>query len=133
MLTKRITQREFIELYLRTLDDPTYRPLVNGQRHFRIGLLLQNNDFELNLNGLNLRNLSFRHADFSGISIEEIDFGGALCHWADFSNAVFNTLYFDENTRFYEAHFTSEQLLRLTLPESTLDSIRRINSEKDPA
>lgn len=133
MQTKRITQREFIALYLRTLDDPIYRPLVNGQRHFRIDLLLMNYDFEPNLSGLSLRNLSFRYADFSHISIDETDFGGALCHWADFSKAHFNTICFDQNTRFYEAQFTTEQLLHLTLPGAALELINRVSSQRDPA
>lgn len=105
-------------LYLDTLDDPHYRPLVDGTRHFRLNHLLHDYGFLPVLSGLSLRNLNFRHADFSGLSIDGVDFGGALCHWADFSKAVFGTLFFDKNTRFFEAKFTAQQLCSLNFERS---------------
>ncbi|PIQ43344.1 MAG: hypothetical protein COV52_10030 [Gammaproteobacteria bacterium CG11_big_fil_rev_8_21_14_0_20_46_22] len=116
---RKITQKAFLALYINSLDDPLYRPLVNGSRHFRLDRLLEDQGYLPSLAGLSARNLNFRHADFSGLDIDGLDLSGAQCHWADFSRAHFQSLYYDDNTRFYEAGFTSDQLVRLNFEQTT--------------
>jgi len=129
---KLITQKEFVGLYLSTLDDYIYRPLVNNQRHFRINKLLQDYGYALDLSGLNLRNLNFRCADFSGLNLKGADLRGAACNWASFSKAKIEGVLFDAQTRLFESNFAEHQIEVLGLSESVIASIK-ITSIQDPA
>lgn len=123
--SKKITQAEFNQLYLHSLDDPVYRPLVDGKRHFRLAQLLKDFDFALDLSGLNLRNLNFRYADFEGVCLDDVDLGGSICTHADFTGVSCLSVRADGNTKFYGAKLTDAQLLQLQA-DPAMSSVRAV-------
>ena len=109
----KITQAEFDELYLASVDDSVYRPIINNERCFKLAALLSDHGYTLDLSRLNLRNRNFKRADFSGIHLDGADLSGSVCDYADFTGVSCLNIKADGNTKLYKAKLTEAQLLQL--------------------
>lgn len=109
----KISQKEFYHLYLQTLDDPTYRPTINGDMFFYLAKLLVDRGFAPDLSHLNLRNLNLLRADFTGLNLKKTDLRGAMCNYADFRGASNVRCITDTSTKSYGAKLTQGQLIEL--------------------
>ncbi|OGT30698.1 MAG: hypothetical protein A3E87_06990 [Gammaproteobacteria bacterium RIFCSPHIGHO2_12_FULL_35_23] len=122
----KITQAEFDELYLASIDNPIYRPILDNVRHFRLANLLIDHGFSLDLSGLNLRNRNFKNADFMGIKLEGADLSGSVCDYVDFTGVSCLNIKADGNTKLFKAKLTEAQLLQLHAePLETLQALEK--------
>lgn len=109
----KISQIEFYHLYLQTLDDPVYRPTINGEIFFYLAKLLVDRGYAPDLSHLNLRNLNLFRADFTGLNLKKTDLRGAICNYADFRGASNVRCITDTSTKSYGAKLTQGQLIEL--------------------
>ncbi len=109
----KISQLEFYQVYLQTLDDVAYRPNINGEMFFYLAKLLVDLGYAPDLSYLNLRNLNLFRADFTGLNLKKTDLRGAMCHYADFRGATNVHCLTDTSTKLSGAQLTQGQLLAL--------------------
>jgi len=121
----KITQAEFDQLYVNSLDSKTYRPVVEGERHFYLAKLLSDHSYSLDLTDLSLRNLDFTYADFTGVRLDGADLSGSRCNYATFTGVSCCNIIADENTKFYGVKLTDLQLSQLR-SEPGMDQVRAV-------
>lgn len=93
-MLKKISQKEFNQLYLAYRYNPAYRYDAQdafGQYHsgFNLVKLLQEHEFSLTFCKLNLRNLDFSYSYLFGIEFIQCDLSYTIFNGVDFNDLLF--------------------------------------------
>lgn len=108
----KIQQQELIDIYRKQI-----MPLNNNyrQKHgLSIYEILTQHGYQADLRGLNLRNWNLNFADFTDVSIDQVDLRGARCDFAQLGYALdasTASVYIDQNTRYHRATFGDATLI----------------------